>query len=78
LKDYKNKIHKVFLDYLKNENNDLNEQTILRDVDLDDLDFLEIKMRLEKLFSIKIEESSFLEKQNLKEINLLLYKLLIH
>jgi acyl carrier protein len=78
LKDYKNKIHKVFLDYLKNENNDLNEQTILRDVDLDDLDFLEIKMRLEKLFSIKIEESSFLEKQNLKEINLLLNKLLIH
>ena len=78
MKDYKNKIHKVFLDYLKNENNDLNEQTILRDVDLDDLDFLEIKMRLEKLFSIKIEESSFLEKQNLKEINLLLYKLLIH
>lgn len=68
----------MFLDYLKNENNDLNEQTILRDVDLDDLDFLEIKMRLEKLFSIKIEESSFLEKQNLKEINLLLYKLLIH
>jgi acyl carrier protein len=68
----------VFLDYLKNENNDLNEQTILRDVDLDDLDFLEIKMRLEKLFSIKIEESSFLEKQNLKEINLLLNKLLIH
>jgi hypothetical protein len=35
-------------------------------------------MRLEKLFSIKIEESSFLEKQNLKEINLLLNKLLIH
>ncbi len=68
----------MFLDYLKNENNDLNEQTILRDVDLDDLDFLEIKMRLEKLFSIKIEESSFLEKQNLKEINLLLNKLLIH
>ncbi len=72
----KYKIRKVISNYLHCENSDLHEQTLLRELNLDDLDFLELKMRLEKLFSVKIEESAFLEKKNLKEINMLLDRLL--
>lgn len=76
LEEFKNKIRKVFVEYLKCKNSELHEQTILREINLDDLDFLEIKMRLEKLFFIEIDDNDFLEKKNVKEINVLLDRLL--